>query len=449
MAGLQLVTPATSPMGPFFGLPWQQEAIHDDIYTPRKYQVELLEAALEHNTIVCLNTGSGKTFIAVLLTKELSHQIRGQYQGNAKRTVFLVNSALCVVQQAAAVRTHSDLQVGEYTDLEETSAWSYQQWNEEISNNQVLVMTCHIFLHVLRRQILPLSKINLVVFDDCHLAITDHPYSEIMKLFDGSLCNPRILGLTAAILNGKCDPSDLEQKIQNLEQVLKSNAETATDLVVLDRYASQPREVVLDCGPYADKTGLSSRLEAELDEALLFLNDCNISVGREDRDPTAISRQVLSDCRAVLQVLGPWCADKAAGIMVRELQKYIKHEMGELNRKFLLFTDTILRKVHALCEEHFSPSSLDLKFVTPKVLRLLEILHEYKPFERQQFESVEWYNNRNQDNYVSWSDSEDDDEDEEVETKERPEANFPSPFTNILCGIIFVERRYTAVVLNR
>lgn len=58
-------------------------------------QVELLEAALEHNTIVCLNTGSGKTFIAVLLTKELSHQIRGHYQENAKRTVFLVNTGTC------------------------------------------------------------------------------------------------------------------------------------------------------------------------------------------------------------------------------------------------------------------------------------------------------------------------------------------------------------------
>ncbi|XP_072221007.1 endoribonuclease Dicer [Leuresthes tenuis] len=449
MAGLQLVTPATSPMGPFFGLPWQQEAIHDNIYTPRKYQVELLEAALEHNTIVCLNTGSGKTFIAVLLTKELSHQIRGPYQENARRTVFLVNSASSVIQQAAAVRTHSDLQVGEYTDWEEKATWSDHHWSQHISRNQVLVMTCHIFLHVLRNRVLPLSKINLVVFDDCHLAITDHPYCDIMKLFEDRTCGPRILGLTASILNGKCDPSELEQKIQNLERILKSNAETATDLVVLDRYASQPREVVLDCGPYVDKSGLSSCLHAELDEALLFLNDCNISVSREDRDPTFISKQILSDCRAVLQVLGPWCADKAAGIMVRELQKYIKHEQEDLNRKFLLFTDTILRKVHALCEEHFSPASLDLKFVTPKVLRLLEILHEYKPFERQQFESVEWYNNRNQDNYVSWSDSEDEDEDEEVEAKERPEANFPSPFTNILCGIIFVERRYTAVVLNR
>ncbi|MBN3287584.1 DICER Endoribonuclease, partial [Polyodon spathula] len=449
MAGLQLVTPASSPMGPFFGLPWQQEAIHDNIYTPRKYQVELLEAALEHNTIVCLNTGSGKTFIAVLLTKELSHQIRGDFGKNGKRTVFLVNTASNVIQQAATVETHSDLLVGKYSSIETTHTWTKEKWNHEITEKQVLVMTCQIFLHVLKKGYLHLSKINLLVFDECHLAITDHPYLEIMKMCEDCSSCPRILGLTASILNGKCDPSELEEKILNLERILKSSAETATDLVVLDRYSSQPREVVLDCGPYVDKSGLCKRLFNELDEALKFLNDCNISALREDKDPTFISKQVLSDCQAVLTVLGPWCADKVAGIMVRELQKYIKNEQEELNRKLLLFTDTILRKIHALCEEHFSPASLDLKFVTPKVMKLLQILHEYKPYERQQFESVEWYNNRNQDNYVSWSDSEDEDEDEEIEEKEKPEANFPSPFTNILCGIIFVERRYTAVVLNR
>lgn len=58
------------------------------------------------------------------------------------------------------------------------------------------------------------------------------------------------------------------------------------------RYASQPREVVLDCGPYEDKSGLSERLLTELGEALHFLNDCNLSAQREDRDPTFISKQV-------------------------------------------------------------------------------------------------------------------------------------------------------------
>lgn len=54
-------------------------------------------------------------------------------------------------------------------------------------------MTCHIFLYILKRQILLLSKINLVVFDDCHLAIADHPYCEIMKVKRCVLCR-RVLG---------------------------------------------------------------------------------------------------------------------------------------------------------------------------------------------------------------------------------------------------------------
>uniref|UniRef100_A0A8C5T3A5 ribonuclease III n=1 Tax=Malurus cyaneus samueli TaxID=2593467 RepID=A0A8C5T3A5_9PASS len=292
MAGLQLMTPASSPMGPFFGLPWQQEAIHDNIYTPRKYQVELLEAALDHNTIVCLNTGSGKTFIAVLLTKELSYQIRGDFNKNGKRTVFLVNSANQVAQQVSAVRTHSDLKVGEYSSLEITESWTKEKWSQEFSKHQVLVMTCHVALTVLRNEYLSLSNINLLVFDECHLAIQDHPYREIMKICEDYPSCPRILGLTASILNGKCDPAELEEKIQKLEKILKSNAETATDLVVLDRYTSQPCEIVVDCGPYTDKSGLYGRLLKELDEALAFLNDCNISVHSKERDSTLISKLI-------------------------------------------------------------------------------------------------------------------------------------------------------------
>lgn len=54
--------------------------------------------------------------------------------------VFFYYPASSVVQQAAAVRTHSDLQVGEYVDLEVTSAWTDQQWSEEIIENQVITL---------------------------------------------------------------------------------------------------------------------------------------------------------------------------------------------------------------------------------------------------------------------------------------------------------------------
>lgn len=59
-----------------------------DAVRPRPYQQELLEAALEENTIVNLGTGAGKTYVAVMLIKELSPSIilRG------KRSVFLVTT---------------------------------------------------------------------------------------------------------------------------------------------------------------------------------------------------------------------------------------------------------------------------------------------------------------------------------------------------------------------
>lgn len=43
-------------------------------------------------------------------------------------------------------------------------------------------MTCHVALTVLRNEYLSLSNINLLVFDECHLAIQDHAYREIMKV---------------------------------------------------------------------------------------------------------------------------------------------------------------------------------------------------------------------------------------------------------------------------
>ena len=58
----------------------------------RPYQVELLERAKERNTIVCLGTGTGKTFISVMLIKELAHEVRETYKNGGKRTFFLVNT---------------------------------------------------------------------------------------------------------------------------------------------------------------------------------------------------------------------------------------------------------------------------------------------------------------------------------------------------------------------
>ena len=67
----------------------------DSAIVPRPYQQELLEAALKDNTIVLLGTGAGKTYIAVMLIRELSYEIVRSFHDGGKRTIFLVNTGKC------------------------------------------------------------------------------------------------------------------------------------------------------------------------------------------------------------------------------------------------------------------------------------------------------------------------------------------------------------------
>ena len=54
---------------------------------------------------------------------------------------------------------------------------------------------------------------------------------QIMKEFMFCFEQPRILGLTAPLLNSTCDPGRLEGELRRLELVLHSAAETASDIV--------------------------------------------------------------------------------------------------------------------------------------------------------------------------------------------------------------------------
>lgn len=75
----------------------ETEETPEDNFSARPYQVELLERAKQRNTIVCLGTGTGKTFISVMLIKELAHEVRGTYKKGGKRTFFLVNTGTKVL----------------------------------------------------------------------------------------------------------------------------------------------------------------------------------------------------------------------------------------------------------------------------------------------------------------------------------------------------------------
>ncbi|KMQ96898.1 endoribonuclease dicer [Lasius niger] len=57
-------------------------------FTPRAYQIELYEKAVHNNTILYLPTGAGKTYIAVMLLKRLSADVRKAVSNHPMRQIM-------------------------------------------------------------------------------------------------------------------------------------------------------------------------------------------------------------------------------------------------------------------------------------------------------------------------------------------------------------------------
>ncbi|XP_077992696.1 endoribonuclease Dicer-like [Glandiceps talaboti] len=471
---------------------FHQQIIHN--FTPRAYQVELLERALEKNTVVCLQTGGGKTFIAVMLIKELAHQVRPAFNESGKRTFFLVNTVPLVAQQAGVIRTHTDLTVGEYVGAMGVDFWKGEKWSEEFSKHQVLVMTCQIFLDILLHGFLGMSKVNLLVFDECHRAVKNHAYREIMKMYD--VCPttqyPRVLGLTAAILNGKCDPAKLEHRLGDLEKTMRGTAETATDATLVSQYGARPKEIVILSESYDDINKLTEEVLEILFKARRFLDDCNVKdIDEEIKDPRSLPKKALSECQSTLTVLGPWCANIVSQLMIKELEKVESHETLELNVHFIRFAMTTLRIIHMRCTEVFGNTlKVNTKYLTPKILKLIGILKQYKPqIEESQASTALKQSEGQEQNVNSATEISKTEENtstsisngytsthsqiksdsrkttnshiqenshghtfrNKMQQKQKHLSHFgeQQPGLSSLCGIVFVEQRYTAVVLSQ
>ena len=381
--------------------------IQEEEITARPYQLELLDAALNEDTIVNLGTGAGKTFIAVMLIKELSYDILRSFdEPGAKRTFFLVttgrsifhmmitnhilyddnepkldsfylNAVPLVKQQAAYIEVHSCLSVGQYTGEMGVDGWDCRRWKIELNQHHVLVMTMTIFKNLLLHSIIKLNQVNLLIFDECHHAVKNHDYVQIMRIFRPFIEKgddiPRRLGLTASLIPSKCKPGDIEKKIKELEEILACRSQTAGDLQQVAKYATNPDQETAFYSPSS-----CSEEGKLLQDSLQFLQ---LMKKREcESEFYEQVRLYLDDCLHILTNLGVWSAHQFAVDGLNVLHAAIKgtgsHFENEWDRALLhmgwtqlkLFTDTCSTIIEK-CKGQGDHIPL-----TPKVRKLLDHL---------------------------------------------------------------------------
>ncbi|KAF7323232.1 hypothetical protein HMN09_00103900 [Mycena chlorophos] len=212
----------------------------------RLYQEEIFKRAQQENIIAALDTGSGKTFISLLLIKWIS------IRPNAK-TIFLVPKAALVEQQARFITSHSTLRVEKLCGFLDIPMDDVDTWNEKLEAHDVVVMT-------------PQILISLLVFDEAHNCQKNHPYAVIMREYFQlpSESRPKIFGMTASpVWNVKNIPQSMSTLEASLDAKIVSVRQNAKEL---QSHARKPVETVKLYLPQMDvdePTGMS--LESCLD----------------------------------------------------------------------------------------------------------------------------------------------------------------------------------------
>ncbi|RWR74360.1 endoribonuclease Dicer 2 isoform X1 [Cinnamomum micranthum f. kanehirae] len=302
----------------------------------RSYQLEALEKSLRENTIAFLETGSGKTLIAIMLLRAYAHLLRKPSDFIA---VFLVPTVVLVQQQAEVVEMHTDLKVGKYWGQMGVDFWTRETWNNELKKYEVFVMTPQILLDNLRHCFFKLEKIKLLIFDECHHASGKHPYACIMKefyhrqLLANSTQLPRIFGMTASLVKGSVSREMYGNSILKLETILNSKVYTVQNESVLAEFIafSTPKVKIyrnMDI-PYDLFLCLADHLEGLKNKHLQALQELQLSDGEKLSAEKKIVK-LFATYIFCLQELGVWLAMKASeSLLSVETSNFFWAQMSE------------------------------------------------------------------------------------------------------------------------
>ncbi|XP_032532119.1 probable ATP-dependent RNA helicase DDX58 isoform X2 [Chiroxiphia lanceolata] len=191
------------------------------VYEPKKarsYQIELAQPAINgKNTLICAPTGSGKTFVALLICE---HHLQNMPSGKKPKVVFLATKVPVYEQQKNVFRQHF-----------ERSGYSVQGICGEtvasvsvehvIQDSDIIVLTPQILVNSIETGILrSLSIFTLMIFDECHNTTGNHPYNVLMTRYLEQKFNspanqlPQIVGLTASV--GVGNAKNIKETIEHI-----------------------------------------------------------------------------------------------------------------------------------------------------------------------------------------------------------------------------------------
>uniref|UniRef100_A0AAY5KZ09 FA complementation group M n=1 Tax=Esox lucius TaxID=8010 RepID=A0AAY5KZ09_ESOLU len=179
--------------------------IYPTNYPIRNYQLKISEAALFQNTLVCLPTGLGKTFIAAVV---MYNFYRWYPSG---KIVFMAPTKPLVAQQIEACYNVMGIPQGHMAELTGSTQAAQRQvlWR----SRRIFFLTPQVLVNDLSRDACPALQVKCVVIDEAHKALGNHAYCQVVRQLGSQTQQFRILALSATPGG---DTKSVQQVISNL-----------------------------------------------------------------------------------------------------------------------------------------------------------------------------------------------------------------------------------------
>ncbi|KAM6358655.1 Fanconi anemia group M protein isoform 4-T5 [Alca torda] len=193
-----------SPVGGFsaaVGSIW----IYPTNYPERGYQLRMARASLLANTLVCLPTGLGKTFVAAVVMYNFYRWFP------SGKVLFLAPTKPLVAQQMEACARVMGIPAQHMAEM--TGGTQALNRRELWATKRVFFLTPQIMVNDLSRGTCPAVEIKCLVIDEAHKALGNHAYCQVVRELSKYTNQFRILALSAT---PGSDTKAVQQVISNL-----------------------------------------------------------------------------------------------------------------------------------------------------------------------------------------------------------------------------------------
>ncbi|KAL1457882.1 hypothetical protein WDU94_008064, partial [Cyamophila willieti] len=385
-------------------------------FETREYQTLLLEEAKKSNVVLYLPTGSGKTYIAQMLIQHFGYELIKPFSEGGKRSFFLCTTQALLYQQGKVLQRNLPYSVGFFTGADAVDYWSDETWTQVLDKHQVIAFTAQILLNLLSTNRIQFRQISVLIFDECHHVEAGHCMKQITDLyanqFRAGVCQTRLMGLTATLLNSDVKGkmlrrSDLNNQVTALERAFCGRV-ISSDTAEVTRWSTNPDEE-FQYYPSTEPHPVVQKLLLEMEPYFEIFSESTMSALKIALQPDEVTRpkfmaqgdiafpilkkpSIIKDLKVMhdeikiqFKLHGLNAGNIASLIMMlaafRENLAADLELVAHLLETALTSFSVVRQKAEAILQQ-YPKSTRFLQYNSPKINCLLKLLKDYPPDRR-------------------------------------------------------------------